>query len=152
MAGTMMDRMMGAAFLDVDTYEEVERDEGATTQAASVVALVAVAGALGASPLGLIGAVKAGAGITYLIGDKLFGGHATWGEVLRTLGFAQAPGVLLILGIIPILGTPVTLLVGLWMLVTAFIGLRQALDLGNGKTFATVLVGWLVYAVLSVLF
>lgn len=31
-------RMMGAAFLDIDTYEEVEHDETATVQAAGVVA------------------------------------------------------------------------------------------------------------------
>ena len=162
MAGTMLDRMVGAAFLNIDTFEEVEHDQDATGQAAAVVAMVAVAQAIGASPLGILGAAKAAvvalvgwlawAGITYLVGDKMFGGQATWGEVLRTLGFAQAPGVLMILGIIPILGWGVTGVVGLWMLVTAFIGLRQALDLGNGKTFATVVVGWLVYAVLSVLF
>ena len=162
MAGTMLDRMVGAAFLNIDTFEEVEHDQDATGQAAAVVAMVAVAQAIGASPLGILGAAKAAvvalvgwlawAGITYLVGDKMFGGQATWGEVLRTLGFAQAPGVLMILGIIPILGWGVTGVVGLWMLVTAFIGLRQALDLGNGKTFATVLVGWGVYAILAVLF
>lgn len=162
MQGSMLDRMRGAALLDVDTYEEVEHDETATAQAAGVVVMVAAAQALGASPLGVFGAVRAAivalvgwlvwAGLTYLIGDKLFGGRATWGELLRTLGFAQAPGVLAILGILPILGTPITVLVGLWMLATAFIAVRQALDFGNGKTLATVLVGWVCYAVLSVLF
>jgi len=162
MAGTMVDRMVGAAFLTIDTYEEVEHDQDATLQAAGVVAMVAVAQALGASPLGVFSAVRAAlvgvigwlvwAGVTYLIGTKLFGGTATWGELMRTLGFAQAPGVLLILGLIPLLGTPITAVVGLWMLVAAFIGVRQALDFGNGKTLATVLVGWCIYAVLAVIF
>lgn len=161
MAGTMVDRMVGASFLSIDAFEEVEHDQAATLQAAGVVAMVAVASALGSSPLGIFSAAKAAvaavvgwavwAGIAYLIGDKLFGGTATWGEVMRTLGFAQAPGVLLIFGIIPLLGTPIRFFVAIWMLVTAFIGLRQALDLGNGKTLATVLVGWCVYALLSAL-
>ncbi len=162
MAGTMMQRMVGASFLSIDTYEEVEHDQDATLQAAGVVAMVAVAQALGASPLGLFSAARAAliavvgwavwAGVSYLIGSKLFGAEATWGEVMRTLGFAQAPGLLLILGIIPFLGVPITLFVALWMLVAGFIGLRQALDVGNGKTLATVLIGWFLYAILAVVF
>jgi len=92
------------------------------------------------------------AGITYLVGDKVLGGTASWGELLRTLGFAQAPGVLMILGIIPFLGTPITALVAIWMLGAAFIAIRQALDFGNGKTLATVLIGWVAYTALAVLF
>lgn len=162
MAGTLVDRMVGAAFLNIDTYEEVEHDQDATGQAAAVVAMVAVAQALGASPFGVFGAVRAAlaaligwlvwAGITYVVGDKVLGGTASWGELMRTLGFAQAPGLLMILGIIPFLGTPITALVAIWMLVAAFIAIRQALDFGNGKTLGTVLIGWLVYTVLAVIF
>ncbi|MGD8318914.1 MAG: YIP1 family protein [Gemmatimonadota bacterium] len=162
MAGSLTDRMMGAAFLNVDTFEEVEHDDTATGQAALVVALVAVAGAIGSSPLGIVGSVKAAlaalvgwlvwAGITYLVGDKIFDGTATWGELLRTLGFAQTPGLLLLLGFFPLLGWILNMLVPLWMLVAAFIAIRQALDFGNGKTFLTVLVGWGIYAFLTILF
>lgn len=162
MAGGLTDRMMGAAFLNIETYEEVEHDQDATGQAAMVVAMVAAAQAIGASPFGILGAVKAAAaalvgwliwaGVTYLVGDKIFGGTASWGELLRTLGFAQAPGILMILGIIPLLGAPITLFVAFWMLVAAFIAIRQALDFGNGKTFATVLVGWGVYTFMAVIF
>lgn len=162
MASSLIDRMKGAALLNVDTFEEVEHDQDATLQAATVVAMVAVAAAIGASPLGLIGALKSAlaalvgwliwAGITYLVGDKLFGGTASWGELLRTLGFAQAPGVLLVLGFVPLIGWILTFVVPLWMLVAAFIAIRQALDFGNEKTLGTVLVGWLCYTVLSVIF
>ena len=162
MAGALVDRMVGAAFLKIDTYEEVEHDESATLQAAGVVAMVAVAQAIGASPLGLFGAGRAAvmslvgwlvwAGISYLVGDKMLGGSATWGELLRTLGFAQAPGLLMILGIIPFLGTPIVAVVGLWMLVAAFIGMRQALDFGNMKTAATVVIGWVAFMALQMVF
>lgn len=33
--------------------------------------------------------------------------------------------------------------VGIWVLVAGFIGLRQALDLGNLKTLITAVLGWL---------
>lgn len=162
MAKSVVDRMVGASFLDIDTFEDVEHDQTATGQAALVVAMVAVAQAVGSSPLGLFGAGRAAvvalvgwliwAGITYVVGDKVFDGTATWGELLRTLGFAQTPGLLLVFGFIPLVGWIVNLVVPLWMLVAAFIAIRQALDFGNGRTFLTVVVGWVVYAVLSVLF
>ena len=104
---SMTQRMIGAAKLDIDVYEEVEADTSATGQAAGVVAIVALCSALGGiagGAQGVFGGLIAAllgwalwAGITYLIGDKLLGGTATWGELLRTLGFAQAPGVLFLL-------------------------------------------------------
>ena len=147
------DRMMRAAKLDVPLYEEVEADETATGQAALVVAIVAIASAIGNAGGG-IGAILGGliaaflgwliwAGITYLVGDKLLGGTATWGELLRTLGFAQSPGVLYVLGIIPVLGGMIRLVVMVWILIAGIIAIRQALDFGTGKAIATAVLGWL---------
>jgi hypothetical protein len=148
---SFIDRMKGAAFFDVDTYEEVEADTTATGEAAGVVALVAIASAIGASGGGMYaivwGLVSAfvgwllWAGITYIIGDKMLGGTATWGELLRTLGFAQAPGILMVFRIIPILGWGVAVVVGLWTLVTGIIAIRQALDFGTGKAILTAVLG-----------
>jgi len=91
------------------------------------------------------------AGITYLIGDKLLGGTATWGELLRTLGFAQAPGVLSILGIIPFFGGLVRVAVFIWLLATGIVAIRQALDFSTGKAVATALLGWLAIAIITAL-
>ena len=150
------ERLKGAALLHVDVYEEVEADTTATGEAAGVVALVAVASAVGASAggmMGIFGAVVAAfvgwliwALLTYLIGDKLLGGTATWGELLRTLGFAQGPGLLLALGIVPGVGLLVALVVAVWVLVTGVVALRQALDFSTGRALATALIGWLVLA------
>ena len=158
---SMTERMMGAARLDVATYEEVEHDASATGQAAVVVAIVAVASAIGAiggdgaGPIGaLIGAVIGWivwAGITYLIGDKLLGGTASWGELLRTLGFAQSPGVLFVLGIVPLLGGLVRAVVGIWILIAGVIAIRQALDFSTGKAILTVILGWLAMMLLAML-
>lgn len=43
----MLRRMLGAARLDVNIYEEVEADQSATMQAFMVVAMVAVASGVG---------------------------------------------------------------------------------------------------------
>lgn len=157
MAGSLTERMKGAARLDVHTYEEVEADTGATGQAATVVVIVAIASAIGGAgdgPVGIIGGMVAAllgwlvwAGITYLIGDKLLGGTATWGELLRTLGFAQAPGVLNVLGFIPLVGTLVKVVVAFWILVAGVVAIRQALDFGTGRALVTALLGWLALAI-----
>lgn len=156
---SLTDRMIGAATLNIPTYEEVEHDTTATTQAAIVVGIVALATAIGSIGDGVGGALAGiigayigwliWAGVTYLIGDKLLGGTATWGELLRTLGFAQSPGVLLILGIIPFLGWIVRFFVWIWMLVAGVVAIRQALDFSTGKAILTAVLGWLAYMVVG---
>ena len=151
---SIVDRMRGAALLDITTYEEVEADTTATGQAAIVVAISAVCSAIGAIGFGgrsivgvLIGAIISWllwAGITYVIGDKLFKGTATWGELLRTLGFAQAPRVLLLLGIIPVFGYLVWIAVAIWVLIAGIIAIRQALDFSTQKALLTALIGWAI--------
>lgn len=154
---SMIQRMVGAALLKVDIYEEVEADRSATKQALAVVAVVAVARAIGTADQGSAGIVATvvaailgwllWAGITYLIGDKLLGGNATWGELLRTIGFAQTPGVVLLLGFIPVLGGVLGLVVAIWVLIAGIVAIRQALDFGTGKAVATAVLGWLVIAI-----
>jgi len=154
MARTLAERMIGAAMLDVSVYEEVEADEGATGQAVMVVAIVAIAGAIGAwgdGGNGMTGAVVSAflkwliwAGLTWFIGTRFFGGTATYGELLRTLAFAMSPGVLLILGFVPILGWLVGAGVAIWMLVAGVIAIRQALDFDTGKAVATAVIGWAI--------
>ncbi len=74
--------------------------------------------------------------LTYFVGTRFFAGPETsadWGELLRTLGFSTAPGVL---RIIPILN----FFVFLWMIVTAVVAVRQALDFTTGRAIGTILV------------
>lgn len=143
-------RMIGAAMLDVNTYEEIEADTTATGQAAGVVAIVAVAGAIGGINRGgagvILGIISAFLGwaiwsaVTYFVGTKLFNGKADWGEMLRTLGFAQAPGVLAVLGIIPFLGGVIMFVVWIWQMVAGVIAIRQALDIDTGKAVITAVI------------
>ena len=155
--GSITERMKGAALLDVATYEEVEADTTATGQAAVVVTIGAIASAIGASrggAGGIIGALVASligwvlwAGVTYFIGTRMLGGTATWGELLRTLGFAQSPKVLAVLALVPGLGWIVGLVLSIWLLTAGIVAIRQALDFSTGKAVVTALLGWLAMVI-----
>ena len=161
---SIIDRMIRAARLDPQVYEEVEHDQSATGQAMIVVVVGALAAGIGALSGGVdalvIGVVASLVGwavyafIAYWVGTNIFKGpqtSATWGELLRTLGFANSPRVLLVLVIIPVVGLIVALAVFIWMLLTTVIAIRQALDFDTGRAIGTAVVSLLaqfvVYAV-----
>ena len=159
----MIRRMIGAAKLDVNVYEEVEADQSATIQAFMVVALVAVASGVGllrdegVSGL-VIGVIFSVIGwgiwafITFLIGTTLLRTpetEADWGQLLRTLGFAQSPGILRVFGIIPSVGPVIFTVTALWQLVTMVVAVRQALDYSSTwRAIGVVLIGFIPYVVL----
>ena len=156
--------MIGAAKLSKETFEEVEADSSATRQAMLVVVIVAMAtgvGLLGTGGIsGLIFGIIVGlagwaawAWITFLIGTKLLGTTATeadWGQLARTLGFAQSPGVFKAVGFIPVLGPIVFALAAIWQLVAMIIAIRQALDYtSTWRAFGVVLIGFIPYAIVQ---
>jgi len=141
-APSMVDRMIRAARLNVSAYEEVEADTGATLQAMWVVVIVSVASGIGLLGTGgdfgrlILGVVLGVAQwailalATYWIGTGLLRTpetHATWGELARTTGFAQSPGILRVFGFIPGLGF-IFFAVSLWQFAAMVIAVRQALD------------------------
>lgn len=161
---SLTERMMGAARLDVRTYEEVEADVNATGQAMLVVVISSVAAGIGAiGSLGIRGLVLTTlaalvgwvvwAGLTFVIGTKLLPEPQTRsdiGELLRTLGFASSPGVLRIFGIIPFIGWLITLAASVWMLVAMVIAVRQALDYqSTGRAVGVCLIGFAAYLLIS---
>jgi hypothetical protein len=87
--------------------------------------------------------------VTYFVGTSLFGGKATMGEMMRVIGFAQAPRLLSVLAFIPCLGAILSFVGWVWMLIATFIGIRQGLDLDNIKTLVTVLVSIVVVWVIN---
>jgi hypothetical protein len=156
-----VDRMIRAAKLDAHVYEEVEADKSAMGQAIGVVALSSLAGGVGfmqvAGMTGLvIGTVASLLGwyiwafLTYIIGTKLLPEpqtHADHGELLRTIGFSSAPGIIRVLAILPGLNTIVNFLAGAWMLVAMVIAVRQALDYQSTyRAIGVCVIGWLVQA------
>jgi len=156
--------MIGAARLRTETYEEVEADGSATLQAMSVVLLVALATGIGnlgsGSILGLVvGIVVAIVGwalwawITYFVGTTIFKTpetEANWGQLARTLGYAQSPGVLKVFVVIPGIGPLVFAVVSIWQLMAMVIAIRQALDYtSTSRAIGVAIVGFIAYAVLT---
>lgn len=156
------ERMIGAARLDAATYEEVEADSTATGQAMLVVILSSVAAGIGSAGtmggrgliVGTLGALVGWviwAGLTFIIGTKLLPEpqtEADMGQLLRTIGFASSPGVLRLLGFIPVIGRLIWVVVGFWMLAAFVVATRQALDYrSTGRAVAVCAIGFLVYMV-----
>ncbi len=162
MAG-LTQRMIRAAKLDVNLYEEVEADPKSMGQAMTVVVLSAVAAGIGAAGrTSLVGLIVISivslaswyiwAYLTYFIGTRLLPEpktHADHGELLRTLGFAASPGLIRVAGVIPVLGPLVMLVSAIWMLVATVIAVRQALDYSStGRAVGVCIIGWIVQLVI----
>jgi len=161
------DRMIRAAKLDVNLYEEVEADKSAMGQAMAVIVLSSVAAGVGT--IGTIGLMGLALGtiaalltwfiwafLTYFIGTRLLPEPQTkadYGELLRTIGFSSSPGVLRVLGIIPAIGGILNFLIGIWMLVAMVIAVRQALDYkSTWRAVGVCLIGWIIQiAILALL-
>ena len=139
---TFPQRAIGAARLEIPVFEDVEADRTATTQALLVVVLSSLAAGIGLTSdlynapvlhrvmlallLWVFWAVS-----TYIVGVYLVPEpqtRADVGELLRTIGFAASPGILRILGMLPVVGGTIYIASTLWMLVAMVIAVRQALD------------------------
>jgi len=121
----LTDRMIRAAKLDVNLYEEVEADQTAMNQAMGVVVLSSVAAGIGSMSMGvanlIFGTVLALIGwfvwayLTFFIGTKILPEPQTkssYGELLRTIGFSSSPGLIRVFGIIPGLGKLIFIIAG----------------------------------------
>jgi Yip1 domain len=163
MIAVFVRRVLGAAMLNANTYEEVEADRGATSQALLVVVLASVAagigarGALGPGPTLRYLAVASAMSIvawavfamlTFQIGSRLLPARDTRtdvGELLRTLGFAAAPGLVQAFALF---GGPARWIFGfaiLWSLAASVMAVRQALDYDStGRAVAVCGLAWLL--------
>jgi hypothetical protein len=162
----LFQRMLGAALLRSDTYEEVEADRSATGQAFLVVLLSAAAAGVGTienhgaagilwSSLAELGGWLVWAWVTCVVGTRLLPGEHTesdLGELLRTIGFSRAPGLLRLLGVISPLTGIVFVVCSVWMLVAMVVAVRQALDYESTlRAVAVCAIGFPVYAIILAL-
>jgi len=163
----LINRMIRAAKLDVNLYEEVEADKGALSQAMGVVILSGVAagvGSIGSAGIAgiLTGTIAALIGwfiwayITYIVGTKLLPQPQTkadYGELLRTIGFASSPGLLRVFGIIPVLAGIAFIAASVWMLIAMVIAVRQALDYTSTlRAVGVCVIGWIIQMITLMLF
>jgi hypothetical protein len=166
----MFNRIVRAARLEVAFYNEVEADTSLNQEALMVVILVSVAagigsflqgivqGSIGAAIIGLIVSAVMGvvgyyiwAYVTYFVGTNLFHGTADVGELLRTLGYASGPRLLSVLVFIPCAGALLSLAGAIWSLVAGVIAVREALDFDTTKAVITVIIGWVIIVVLTLM-
>ncbi len=155
-------RIIRAAKLDVALYEEVEADKSSLGQAMGVVILSSIAAGIGSTSAGLlrmlIGVIVALAGwyiwayLTYFIGTNLFPEPRTkadHGELLRTIGFSSSPGLIRVLGVVPVMRGIVFPIAAIWMLVAMVIAVRQALDYTSTlRAIGVCAIGWIIQAVM----
>ncbi len=140
---SFIERVIGALRLDAATYDEIEHDPSALGQSAGVVAAAGVAAAIGSAGQGGGGAVGAMLGsllgwvistlFIWVVGVYFMKHTSDYKELLRTLGFASAPQLLLVLRGIPVLGGIIALAATLWGLAAFVIAVRQALDVDTGR-------------------
>src|SRR5262245_28400365 len=130
-AMTFFRRLVGAALLDNATYEEVEADRTANAQTLAVVVMSSAAAAVGArgtaagaawtffasaSVLALL-TWAAFALLTFEVGSRILPTPETRidpGELLRTLGFAAAPELIQVFGVVPEIRRPAFVLAICW--------------------------------------
>ena len=168
----LTDRMFRAAMLDPLVFDEIKEDRESMTQAVQVIIIVFVIGIIStivqtlnaaedtaaqtdlASNIATSGATAIfgwllWAFLAYLLGTGVFGGTATYLELLRAIAFAQSPSVITILSVplvfVPVAGVVLGGLLGLaaalWVLIVNVVATRQTLGITTGKaTIITVLI------------
>ena len=135
-------RIIRAAWLDASVYEEVRKDAAALPQAMSVVLISsAAAGIAFISQLGAGGIIMGAvfglinwylwAILAYWIGTRFLPEpqtKANLGQLLRTIGFASAPGLIRVFAVMENLQQLVISLAAAWMLVAMIIAIRCSLS------------------------
>ena len=137
-------RLKKAIFLDVAFYEVVEKDKKFTDQAMMTVALVSVVQGFmiaGFAPIALVQGIL-GSLVRFIIwaffiafvGTRILPEPETesnTGELIRTLGFAYAPGLLVVLKVLPFISNLIDPIVTIMQLAAMTIAVRQALDFNS---------------------
>jgi hypothetical protein len=163
---TFGERVVGALKLDVNTFEDIERDPSAMGQAIGIIALAAAANGVANIFYGGISGIVVGvltsligyalwATVVWAVGTKLMPDPATkadFPEAFRVIAFAASPGLLAIVTIIPLLGWLLMVIVWpiiwLWSMAIMVVATRQVLDYTDTfKAVIVVVIGFVLYLV-----
>ena len=171
----LIDRIIGAFTFRKGVYAEVEKDASFTTYAWLIVAVAAFLSGLGAAAasggslaslfLGaLVGTIFSVIGfaisafVISWVGANVFKAQVTFEEVVRTTGLAYVWTAVGVLGILGALASALACITGpiqfaAWIagLAAALFAIKEALDLDWTSTIVTVLIGWLIQVVVSVI-
>lgn len=163
---TFFRRILGALALERGTFENVEADRAALGQALLVVLLASAAAGIGSAGVGdgatrAIAAAVVGSLLAWMawatliafLGTRVMPSPSTSsnaGELMRTMGFAAAPGMLRAFEVLGDARWIVLPLTSAWMIAAMTVAVRQALDYESlGRAIGVVVLGWLVAAAVA---
>jgi hypothetical protein len=155
----LIERLIAALRLDLRVYQEVSGDAAATGQAFRVVLLTGVLNGFSLiQRLGVAG-VFAGVGAAligwFLWAAVIFAVAAIFGHrrgarpLLRALGFANAPGMLLVLGVVPVIGAVIRLAVVAWLVAATERAVEAVFEVSRGRATLIAVAGFIAYLFLG---
>jgi uncharacterized membrane protein len=170
----MIDRIMRAIRLDWTVFREIAEDQNAMTEAAIIVVIVTFMSGIGTFIGALIGDATFGSALgsffytwlisgillgwilwavlTYFVGTMLFQGKTDIPEMMRVLGYANAPNLLGIFGFIPCVGWLIALIGSILALIAGVIAIREAMEFDTTKAIITVVVSWVIAFIVALIF
>ncbi len=160
----MLDRIIRIIKLDFGVFKEIESDPQATTQAAIIVGITSVLSAIGSA----LSAEKGGATflsgvlggligwvvwsyVSQLVGRFLFKSNGTFEEMLRVVGYSNAPLLLGVLRIIPCVGGIGALAGWILALIASVMAIREGLDLTSTQAIIVAVIGALSWAIVAMI-
>jgi hypothetical protein len=154
---SFQERVVSAVKLDPRVYAGVKADANAFGQAIGVVGAAAVAAGIGSvGGAGVVGGIfrfvlawAAWVGIMFVVGTRILAEKQTQDDpraFLRPVGFAAAPGIGQILGIVPVVGPFLMFVASCWMIVATVLGVKAALNFTDtGRAAAVVGIGLIFF-------
>jgi hypothetical protein len=160
---TLRGRITAVSILDSEVHEVIRKDPVAASQARAIVVATAAAGGIGAfwfgplavisyAVMGVIGWVAC-AYLTYWVGTQLFTGRRSdeskvW--LFKSLGFAHAPRLLLVLGLaMPGFGLLLALATFVWALAASIPAVEETLEIDTQSALLSAMTGWLAMFALA---
>jgi hypothetical protein len=157
----MFDRIIRAIKLDPTLYREVAKSENLLSESVIVVIIVAVVSGIGSlagssRPLtafimdlfnNLIFGWLLWSLVAYFVGTAFFDGKSSINEMLRAIGYANAPRLLGLFGFIPCVGWIIVLIGAIFSLIAGVIAIREAMEFDTDKAIITAIVGFVLYAI-----
>jgi len=155
----MINRIIRTIKLDRSLFSEVAHNESLLGESLIIVLLVAVVSGIGtmlnanqpifALVTEVINSVLFGwllwSVVAYFVGTTFFGGASSINEMLRTIGYANAPKLLSLFSFIPCIGWLFALLGGILSFIAGIIAIRESMKFDTDKAVITAIIGFILY-------
>jgi hypothetical protein len=162
----MIDRIVRIIRLDWTVFREIAKDQDAMKEAAIIVVIATFLSALGSATVAgnyIVGffvswivTILVGwllwAAITYFVGTTLFKGDTDIPEMLRVLGYANAPHLLGLLTFVPCVGWLFPIIGWVLALVAGVLAVREAMDFDTSPAIVTVVISWVAVVIIRAVF